>query len=172
MGACSKRHQQIVVQMDFRDGWFAEIGTMWPGQAMCLEIEEVLFDQQSKYQHVVVFQYVSVIVLAWGRLQPAMEKLRLSGRMHLDTHICRYRSKTYGRVLALDGVIQCTERDEFSYQEMIAHVPLFSHPNPKRVLVIGGGDGGVVREIVKHDCVEEVILCDIDEVRLALELAL
>lgn len=75
-----------------------------------------------------------------------------------------YRSKTYGRVLALDGVIQCTERDEFSYQEMIAHVPLFSHPSPKRVLVIGGGDGGVVREIVKHDCVEEVILCDIDEV--------
>lgn len=75
-----------------------------------------------------------------------------------------YRSKTYGRVLALDGVIQCTERDEFSYQEMIAHIPLLSHPNPKRVLVIGGGDGGVLREVVKHDCVEEVILCDIDKV--------
>jgi spermidine synthase len=82
------------------------------------------------------------------------------------------RSKTYGRVLALDGVIQCTERDEFSYQEMIAHVPLFSHPNPKRVLVIGGGDGGVVREVVKHACVEEVILCDIDEARHVLRMGM
>ena len=50
------------------------------------------------------------------------------------------------------------------YQEMIAHLPLASHPNPKKVLVIGGGDGGVVREVLKHDTVEEVVLCDIDEV--------
>ena len=49
---------------------------------------------------------------------------------------------------------------------MIAHLPLASHPNPKKVLVIGGGDGGVVREVLKHDTVEEVVLCDIDEVRL------
>jgi len=47
---------------------------------------------------------------------------------------------------------------------MIAHLPLASHPNPKRVLVIGGGDGGVVREVLKHDTVEQVVLCDIDEV--------
>ena len=52
-----------------------------------------------------------------------------------------------------------------SYQEMIAHLPLASHPNPKKVLVIGGGDGGVVREVLKHDTVEQVVLCDIDEVR-------
>lgn len=51
------------------------------------------------------------------------------------------------------------------YQEMIAHIPLASHPNPKKVLVIGGGDGGVVREVLRHDTVEEVVLCDIDEVR-------
>jgi spermidine synthase len=49
---------------------------------------------------------------------------------------------------------------------MIAHLPLASHPNPKRVLVIGGGDGGVVREVLKHDTVEQVVLCDIDEVIL------
>lgn len=49
---------------------------------------------------------------------------------------------------------------------MIAHIPLASHPNPKKVLVIGGGDGGVVREVLKHQSVEEVVLCDIDEVRL------
>lgn len=48
---------------------------------------------------------------------------------------------------------------------MIAHLPLASHPNPKKVLVIGGGDGGVVREVLKHDTVEQVVLCDIDEVR-------
>ena len=47
---------------------------------------------------------------------------------------------------------------------MIAHLPLASHPNPKRVLVIGGGDGGVVREVLKHDTVEQVVLCEIDEV--------
>jgi spermidine synthase len=47
---------------------------------------------------------------------------------------------------------------------MIAHLPLASHPNPKRVLVIGGGDGGVVREVLKHESVEKVVLCDIDEV--------
>ena len=51
------------------------------------------------------------------------------------------------------------------YQEMIAHLPLASHPNPKKVLVIGGGDGGVVREVLKHDSVENVVLVDIDEVR-------
>ena len=54
----------------------------------------------------------------------------------------------------------------YSYQEMIAHIPLASHPNPKKVLVIGGGDGGVVREALKHDTVEEVVLCDIDEARI------
>ncbi|OAA59070.1 spermidine synthase [Niveomyces insectorum RCEF 264] len=74
-----------------------------------------------------------------------------------------FESTDYGTVLVLDNVIQCTERDEFSYQEMITHLALHSHPNPKKVLVIGGGDGGVLREVVKHDCVEEAILCDIDE---------
>jgi len=56
-----------------------------------------------------------------------------------------------------------TERDEFSYQEMIAHLPLAAHPCPRRVLVIGGGDGGVLREVVKHPSVEAVTLCEIDE---------
>lgn len=74
-----------------------------------------------------------------------------------------FESTTYGNVLVLDGVIQATERDEFSYQEMISHIPLFSHSHPKRVLCIGGGDGGVLREIAKHSNVEEIILCEIDE---------
>ena len=58
-----------------------------------------------------------------------------------------------------------TQAQRCRYQEMIAHIPLASHPNPKKVLVIGGGDGGVVREVLKHQTVEEVVLCDIDEVR-------
>ncbi|CCK68594.1 spermidine synthase KNAG_0B01460 [Huiozyma naganishii CBS 8797] len=74
-----------------------------------------------------------------------------------------FKSTDFGNVLVLDNAIQVTERDEFSYQEMIAHLALNSHPNPKKVLVIGGGDGGVLREIVKHECVEEAVLCDIDE---------
>ena len=66
----------------------------------------------------------------------------------IDHHRSKYQdilvfeSEKHGVVLVLDGVIQVTERDEFSYQEMIAHIPLYAHPNPKRVLVIGGGDGG------------------------------
>lgn len=74
-----------------------------------------------------------------------------------------FRSQSYGVVLVLDGIVQCTERDEFAYQEMISHVALYDHENPKRVLVIGGGDGGVVREVVKHDCVETVTLVEIDK---------
>ncbi|XP_034609450.1 spermidine synthase isoform X1 [Trachemys scripta elegans] len=73
------------------------------------------------------------------------------------------RSKTYGNVLVLDGVIQCTERDEFSYQETIANLPLCSHPKPRKVLIIGGGDGGVLREVVKHPSVDSVVQCEIDE---------
>eukprot|EP00741_Cyanophora_paradoxa_P002309 tig00000581_g2240.t1 len=73
-----------------------------------------------------------------------------------------FQSKTWGKVLVLDGVIQVTEKDEFSYQEMIAHLPLCAHPNPERVLVIGGGDGGVIREVARHKEVKEMVLCEID----------
>ncbi|EDV24307.1 uncharacterized protein TRIADDRAFT_57643 [Trichoplax adhaerens] len=77
--------------------------------------------------------------------------------------IAVFKSKTYGNVLVLDGVIQLTERDEFSYQEMISFLPLNSHPNPSNVLIIGGGDGGVLREVVKHPAVKKVTQCEIDE---------
>ena len=69
----------------------------------------------------------------------------------------------FGRMLVLDGIIQTTIRDEFIYHEMLAHVPLFSHPKPERVLVIGGGDGGTVREVLKHPEVKRVHLVEIDE---------
>lgn len=78
-------------------------------------------------------------------------------------HIQIFDSETYGRVLILDGVIQVTERDEFSYQEMITHVPMFAHANPKSVLIVGGGDGGVLREVARHPDVERICMCEIDE---------
>ncbi|KAL8878495.1 MAG: hypothetical protein Q9192_008440, partial [Flavoplaca navasiana] len=74
-----------------------------------------------------------------------------------------FESSNHGIVLVLDDAIQCTENDEFAYQEMITHLAMNSHPNPKKVLVIGGGDGGVLREVMKHSTVESAVLCDIDE---------
>lgn len=69
----------------------------------------------------------------------------------------------FGRVLLLDGMFQTTERDEFVYHEMIAHVAMLTHPDPRRVAIIGGGDGGAVREVLKHPGVESVTLIEIDE---------
>ena len=68
-----------------------------------------------------------------------------------------------GRMLALDDIIQLTEVDEFAYHEMLSHVPLHAHPNPESVLIVGGGDGGMVREVSKHDSVKRVVLAEIDE---------
>lgn len=71
-------------------------------------------------------------------------------------------SYDFGRMLVLDGIVNVTEKDEFIYHEMMVHVPLFTHPNPKRVLVIGGGDGGTVRELSKHPQVKQIDLVEID----------
>lgn len=65
-------------------------------------------------------------------------------------------------MLVLDGVFQTSVKDEFMYHESIVHIPLFLHPNPKRVLIIGGGDGGSAREAVRHPEVESVAMVDID----------
>lgn len=72
-------------------------------------------------------------------------------------------TEALGKMLVLDGIVQTTIKDEFVYHEMIAHIPLFTHPNPKKVLVVGGGDGGSIREILRHPSVEKAILCDIDK---------
>jgi spermidine synthase len=69
----------------------------------------------------------------------------------------------FGKMLILDEVVQLTERDEFFYHEMLTHIAMYAHPNPKKVIVIGGGDGGVVREVIKHKTVEKVYFVEIDE---------
>jgi len=67
------------------------------------------------------------------------------------------------RVLVLDGCVMTTDLDEFVYHEMITHVPLCTHPCPRKVLVVGGGDGGTMREVLKHESVENAVLAEIDE---------
>ncbi len=74
-----------------------------------------------------------------------------------------YETEDYGTVLTLDNLVMTTERDEFIYHEMIVHVPLFSHPNPENILIIGGGDGGTLREVLKHKTVKNVDMVEIDE---------
>ncbi|GAA5853441.1 hypothetical protein JCM8547_002458 [Rhodosporidiobolus lusitaniae] len=115
------------------DGWFREISEQWPGDGTA---GQAMTLRVKKVLHVEKSLYQDVLV---------------------------FESTDHGNVLVLDGAIQCVERDEFSYQEMIAHLPLASHPNPEKVLVIGGGDGGVLREVLKHPSVKSATLCDIDE---------
>jgi spermidine synthase len=73
-----------------------------------------------------------------------------------------FKSPYFGRVLALDGVVQLTERDEYFYHEMIAQVALHAHPSPSAVLIIGGGDGGTLREVLKHAVVDKVVMVELD----------
>jgi len=84
-------------------------------------------------------------------------------------HILLFENAIMGRVLALDGVVQTTEKDEFCYHEMIVHVPLLAHGKARRVLIVGGGDGGAAEEVFKHRDVELVTLVDID--RTVIELS-
>ncbi|XP_021661278.2 spermidine synthase 2 isoform X2 [Hevea brasiliensis] len=74
-----------------------------------------------------------------------------------------FQSSGHGKIVILDGDLQLTEKDEFAYQEMLTHLPLCSIPNPKKVLLIGGGDGGILREISRHSSVDRIDICEIDK---------
>jgi len=73
-----------------------------------------------------------------------------------------FENETFGRVLTLDSVVQTTEKDEFIYHEMLAHLPLFAHGAARKVLIVGGGDGGMLEEVLKHPGVEKVTQVEID----------
>ena len=97
---------------------------------------------------------------AWGqrfRIQRELARVRSDFQ-----EILLFDSETHGRVLLLDGVMQITERDEFVYQEMLAHVPLLIHSEPRSVLIIGGGDGGVLRRVLEHANVVRAVMVEID----------
>lgn len=106
---------------------------------------------------------------AWGQ---RFRILRELARVQSDFQdIMVFESETHGRVMLLDGVVQITEADEFVYQEMLAHVPLLAHGAAKRVLIIGAGDGGVLRRVLQHRGVEKAVMVEIDGevIRLAKE---
>ena len=78
-------------------------------------------------------------------------------------HVQVFENRQFGRVLTLDGVVQTTQGDEFIYHEMLTHVPILAHGNARNVLIIGGGDGGIAREVLRHQSVEAVTMAEIDE---------
>ena len=78
-------------------------------------------------------------------------------------NILIFDSKYFGRILTLDKVIQITEFDHFYYSEMLSHIPIFTHGKVKRVLIIGGGDGAIAHEVLKHNSIKEVFICEIDQ---------
>ncbi len=91
---------------------------------------------------------------------------QIRGTLHTETtdfqELAMLDTYEWGRMLVLDGCVMTTDRDEFVYHEMIAHIALSAHPAPERVLVIGGGDGGVIREAIKHPTVQRAVLAEID----------
>jgi len=74
-----------------------------------------------------------------------------------------YETDTWGNLMTIDGMVMLSEKDEFVYHEMLSHVGMFAHPNPERVLIIGGGDGGTAREVLRHQSVKKVDMVEIDE---------
>ncbi|MDE3046698.1 MAG: polyamine aminopropyltransferase [Verrucomicrobiota bacterium] len=105
-------------------------------------------------------RYLETLYETWGQSIVMSEEIHREKTEHQDLVI--FQNPIFGRVLALDGVIQTTEADEAIYHEMMVHVPLFAHENPTSVLVIGGGDGGILREVLKHASVQRALLVELD----------
>ena len=105
----------------------------------------------------------------WG--QRFLVKRELSRVKSEFQDIVIFESYSHGRVMVLDDVIQITEGDEFVYQEMLTHVPLLAHGRAANVLIIGAGDGGVLRRVLQHNCVRRAVMVEIDGevIRLAKE---
>lgn len=93
--------------------------------------------------------------------------LKLEERVHEETteyqHIAIYETTGFGTLMVIDGFVMLTDRDNFVYHEMMSHPVLFSHPDPKTVVIIGGGDCGTLREVLKHPGVERCVQVEIDE---------
>lgn len=105
-------------------------------------------------------RYLETLHSAWGQ-SFAVDKVLFENKTE-HQHLIIFENSQWGRVMALDGVIQTTENDEFIYHEALTHTAIFSHPNPKSILIIGGGDGGILREVVKHLFIEQITQVEID----------
>ncbi|WP_154222810.1 polyamine aminopropyltransferase [Marinicella rhabdoformis] len=105
--------------------------------------------------------YLERLYPSWGQ-QFKVEEVLFEHRTD-HQHLVIFNNQQWGTVMALDGIIQTTEKDEFIYHEMMTHVPMLAHGSAKNVLIIGGGDGGILREVLKHKSVEQVIQVEIDQ---------
>ena len=105
--------------------------------------------------------YLETLYPTWGQNFVMDEVLFEVNTEH--QHLVIFNNAQWGTVMALDGVIQTTEKDEFVYHEMMVHVPMLAHGQAKKVLIIGGGDGGILREVLKHQNVEAVTQVEIDQ---------
>jgi spermidine synthase len=99
------------------------------------------------------------------------QRIKMTALLHEEQtpfqHAQVFQSHAFGRVLVLDGIVQTTEADEFIYHEMLAHVPLFAHGRPRRILIIGGGDGGILREVLRHP-LDQATMVEIDGAVIAM----
>lgn len=167
-----------------KDGWFEETQSFWSGMcplecmSRCPPLPPLGPDLDKPYEYKKVMLrdenslrlftssnpvlYCPLFILTGQRFSLQVEKVLFHARSDFQD-VLLFQSTSYGKVLVLDGVIQATEHDEMAYQEMIVHMPLFAHPNPRKVLIIGGGDGGVLREVAKHPSVEVIHMCEIDK---------
>lgn len=106
-------------------------------------------------------KYLETLYAGWGQ-QFVMDEILFEAQTE-HQHLVIFNNAQWGRVMALDGVIQTTEKDEFVYHEMMVHVPLLAHGSAQSVLIIGGGDGGILREVLKHPMVKQVTQVEIDQ---------
>lgn len=105
-------------------------------------------------------RYEETLYPAWGQ---SFEMEKVIHREKSDFwDLVIFENPIFGKVLAIDGAIQLTENDEYSYHEMMAHVPLLTHDNPSTILIIGGGDGGLLTQVLRHDRVKKVVLVELD----------
>ena len=118
----SNGSNQLKLLTTIKNGWFTETTLMWPGQRFSLALKQPLPGQPPDapilFHQQSNFQEILIFV-----------------------------SAQYGKVFVIDGILQLTERDAFTFHEMMAHLPLFSHYNPRSVLIVGGGDGVVLQEV-------------------------
>lgn len=99
--------------------------------------------------------------------QGAAISLKIARKLHEENSpyqkIEIYETETFGRLMTLDGLVMVTDRDNFIYHEMMSHPALYTHPKPSRVLIIGGGDCGTLKEVLKHASVELAEQVELDE---------
>lgn len=104
--------------------------------------------------------YQETLYPEWGQNFAIQERVHQEKSEFWDLAI--FENSRFGRVFAIDGIIQLTEKDEFIYHEMMAHVPILAHGEAKSVLIIGGGDGGLLREVLRHESLEKIVQVEID----------